>query len=280
MTITALPTPPSRSSPSTFSERADAFLAALPTFVNEVNAVAAAMDLNDVAATSTTSLAIGTGSKTLTVETGKSFQPGMSVKIAYTADPTNWMHGDVISYNAGTGELVANVTAILGSGTQTAWTVSLSAPGMGGSAFVQMQHASISSVVSGSTTMPQDDTVPQKTEGFEVLTCAITPKDVSNLLLIVFSSGQIGNFADPFTGGVALFQDDTAGALAAIHIPRYTAPVLVHKMAAGTTSETTFKIRVGAHAAGTVYVNAIFGGTTRMFGGVASTTLTIFEIAP
>lgn len=45
MTITALPTPPSRSDdPAGFSAKADAFLAALPTFVTEANATGSAAD--------------------------------------------------------------------------------------------------------------------------------------------------------------------------------------------------------------------------------------------
>jgi hypothetical protein len=40
MTITALPTPPSRDDPANFSARADAFLGALPTFATEANALA------------------------------------------------------------------------------------------------------------------------------------------------------------------------------------------------------------------------------------------------
>ena len=79
--------------------------------------------------TSATSLATGVGSKTLTVETNKGFVVGMSVKIADSAAPaTNWMHGDVTAYTASTGVLVVNVTTIYGSGTKTAWTVSLSSP--------------------------------------------------------------------------------------------------------------------------------------------------------
>jgi hypothetical protein len=39
MPITALPDPPSRSSPSTFAAKADALLGALPTFVTEANAL-------------------------------------------------------------------------------------------------------------------------------------------------------------------------------------------------------------------------------------------------
>ena len=59
MAITALPTPPSRSSPSDFSTKADAFIAALPVFVTEANAQAAALDLNDTTTTRTPSLTIG-----------------------------------------------------------------------------------------------------------------------------------------------------------------------------------------------------------------------------
>lgn len=44
MAISALPTPPSTSNPSTFATLADAFLAALPTFRTEANALAEAMN--------------------------------------------------------------------------------------------------------------------------------------------------------------------------------------------------------------------------------------------
>lgn len=126
--ISALPTPPTRSDPATFAARGDTFLAALPTFVSEANALATAMNLNATSSVSTTSLTVGTGTKSLTVEASKSFLPGMSVQIAYTTTPSTWMHGEVISYNAGTGALVVDVTGIQGSGTQAAWTITLSAP--------------------------------------------------------------------------------------------------------------------------------------------------------
>jgi hypothetical protein len=84
------------------------------------------MNLNDTTSTSTTSLTIGIGAQSLTVDASKSYQVGQSVKIAH--DSTNWMHGEVTSYNAGTGALVVNVTAIFGSGTETSWTITLSGP--------------------------------------------------------------------------------------------------------------------------------------------------------
>jgi len=64
--------------------------------------------LNAVNSTSVTSLSIGTGLIALTVEVDKSYVPGMTVKIASTVDATNWMLGDVTSYNPTTGALEVN----------------------------------------------------------------------------------------------------------------------------------------------------------------------------
>jgi len=51
--------------------------------------------------------------------------------------------------------------------------------------------------------------------------------------------------------------------------------ILEHWMTAGTTSETTFKIRAGG-TSGNIEFNG--NGTTRIYGGVANTSLTITEI--
>ena len=72
-------------------------------------------------ATSTTSLLIGTGSKTFVTQSGKNFGVGSFVLATSDADPTNFMLGQVTSY-AGT-SLVITVTAIGGSGTRADWTL-------------------------------------------------------------------------------------------------------------------------------------------------------------
>lgn len=130
MAITPLPAVPLRSdAPATFVTKADAFLGALNLFATQVDAVGVALTLGATNATSTTSLAIGLGSKSLTVQTGKSYVVGMTVKIASTAVGSTWMLGDITSYTTGTGALVVTVTSISGSGTLAAWTISQSAPG-------------------------------------------------------------------------------------------------------------------------------------------------------
>ena len=62
MTITALPTPPSRQDPSTFEEKADAFLGALPQFGEEANDLAAS--LNSIESNSAASAAAAKLSET------------------------------------------------------------------------------------------------------------------------------------------------------------------------------------------------------------------------
>lgn len=71
--------------------------------------------------TSTTSNTIGTGSKTFTIQSGRTIAIGNPVTIAVTASPgTNWMYGLVTSYSGTT--LQVNVTQTGGSGTYAAWT--------------------------------------------------------------------------------------------------------------------------------------------------------------
>ncbi|NOV29160.1 phage tail protein [Methylomonas sp. ZR1] len=132
MAISPLPPVPLRSdTPAVFIAKADAFLGALSVFRTEANAVAEAMNLGAVTANSTTTMTIGFGGKSLTVDVSKSFVPGMTVKIASTANGANWMLGDVISYNATTGAMVVDSQKISGSGTGISdWTISQSAPGV------------------------------------------------------------------------------------------------------------------------------------------------------
>lgn len=92
---------------------------------NAASSAATALNAPGTSSTSTTSLSIGTGAKSLTIQTGKSIAVGASVIIAYTTTPTTRMSGTVTAYNSGTGALDVTVDATSGSGTYTAWTVSL-----------------------------------------------------------------------------------------------------------------------------------------------------------
>ena len=123
-----LPTAPSRTmSAELFDTTTDAFIGALPQFETDMNVLAVAMSLNATTDTSVSSVLIGTGAKSFTVSSGKSFWPGMWLVIADTAAPTtNAMFCQVTSYS-GT-DLVVNSYAVQGSGTIASWQISQSAP--------------------------------------------------------------------------------------------------------------------------------------------------------
>ena len=155
------------------------------------------------------------------------------------------------------------------------------ASGVGGKV-VQVVHVQDGAVATGTTTIPLDDTTPQNTEGDEFMTLAITPTNASNKLEITVitngSSSATGIFQT-----AALFQDSTAGALSAMTHkgPQSgTAGVNIafkHRMTAGTTSSTTFKVRIGGHSASTITFNGYSAG--RVFAGVMASSITITEIA-
>lgn len=76
--------------------------------------------------TSTTSLTVGTGAKTLTTQTGKAWVSGQRITVSRTADPTIVMYALVTSYVSGTGSLGFTVDRVAGTGTYTDWTIGLS----------------------------------------------------------------------------------------------------------------------------------------------------------
>jgi hypothetical protein len=120
-------------------------------------------------------------------------------------------------------------------------------------------------------------TTAQISEGDQYLTLAITPKSATNTLKIdVVWNGTNASSTVPV---VALFQDNTAGALAAVTSVTSAGDVrtmaFTHNMVSGTTSETTFKVRAGA-ASGTTTFNG-FGGA-RKLGGVIASSITITEL--
>jgi len=84
------------------------------------------------AATSATSLAIGTGSKPFVTQPNLAYRPGSRVRLISAADPTNYMEGNVTSYSASA--MTVNVTRVgpTSSGTHADWSiVSAGDPGSG-----------------------------------------------------------------------------------------------------------------------------------------------------
>jgi len=158
-TLTPAPSPaPTRADPVNFNARADAYhlwlvpnvnteMPAILTWMNAsaneiatqasatltassaaTAAAAAAAAAPTTSATSATSLTIGTGSKTFTVQTSKSFVSGQFVILASQANPSNFMFGQITNYNSGTGSMTVDVQLTNGSGTAAEWVIGLSPP--------------------------------------------------------------------------------------------------------------------------------------------------------
>ena len=151
----------------------------------------------------------------------------------------------------------------------------------GGSPVIQSVSGVTAAAATGTTIIPQDDTIPQQiTEGTEIVTCAITPKSATNKLRIaVVLHASVSTDSRHLV--LALFQDSTAGALAAASqwMPsndKMGCISFVHVMTAGTTSATTFKLRAGPATATTMTVNG--SGGARLFGGVLISGIYIQEI--
>ena len=151
--------------------------------------------------------------------------------------------------------------------------------GAGGGVVVQVVNTQTGAVATGTTQLPNDDTIPQNNEGNEYMTLAITPTSASNKLLIEVST--VGSAATGHMLGVALFQDSTAGAIASstetFATNELTNVSYSHYMTSGATSSTTFKVRMGVGTSTTTTFNGNAGG--RFYGGLLASSITITEIS-
>lgn len=98
MTITPLPTPPSRNDgPDTFTTKADAFIAALPTFVTEANSLAtsANQDASD-AATSANNAAMSASEAAASATDAAASAAAAALEAAEWVSGASYTQGDVV----------------------------------------------------------------------------------------------------------------------------------------------------------------------------------------
>jgi len=160
--------------------------------------------------------------------------------------------------------------------TNTGWSL---VGGASSGRLVQIVSSNTTTNTTATTDIPIDSSIPQNTEGDEILTASITPKNSANKLLIMFNGKFFQSY--PLNASIALFQDSNADAISATSLigitpstPARSDGTLVYTMEAGTTSSTTFKIRVGPNTS-----SGNLGVNSGDFGSSVNTRLVIMEVA-
>ena len=198
--------------------------------------------------------------------------PGRAISL------TSQAAGDVAYYNGTEWIRLAKGTAgqqlaINSGATAPEWTT----PGIGETHLVQVVTVQDGGLKTVTAIIPADDTIPQISEGTNILQVVITPKSATNRLFI---TGQVIVHSAQTDHIIALFQDSTVNALATANQrgastgEQETISIMWNGVA-GTTSASTFHIRYGASGVGTYYVNGDTSG--REFGGSFATTMNILE---
>lgn len=146
---------------------------------------------------------------------------------------------------------------------------------------VQIVYAQYSDVITGSTSMPADDTIPQSTEGFEVMTATITPRYTDSYILIsgtahlnnpVSSSMTAAIFRNSETDAIAVSTAWVSSGTQILSFP------LSHVDVVTGAGAITYAVRVGINNVGTVTFNGYDSG--RQFGTIPKSRLILQEVRP
>lgn len=95
---------------------------------------------------SSTSVTIGTGSRSFTSTPNRPWVAGLPLKIVDGSNSANYMTGSVTSYDASAGTLVFAGSASAGSGTISSWSITISGTGPAGPAGADWAGGSISAL--------------------------------------------------------------------------------------------------------------------------------------
>ncbi|HEX5749158.1 MAG TPA: collagen-like protein [Archangium sp.] len=156
---------------------------------------------------------------------------------------------------------------------------------------VDFQYAQTSQPLSLPSTFPWNDSIPQITQGNQLLTVTLTPKTATNVLVFegLVHWAEPTNHSDHLT--IAIFQEGMSDAIATFSdgatngyarcaadriYPQICTQPFRFVALAGATSTRTYQLRVGLNA-GNVLINTSFNG--RKHGGKLHSTFSVMEIA-
>jgi hypothetical protein len=237
-----------------------------------------------ITATSATSVAIGTGTQTFTLQqTGKSFVANQWALIYSRANSANSMLGQITSYSGST--LVVSVSAVGGSGTKTDWNIvlanSIASPGImppvGTGNVVGPGSATDGNlaVYDGATGKLIKDSGISATAGkpFAPVNVSLTASVSSNILTINLLAADIAG-TPTATHPVIVPVRDTTATTGAVTNVTIAAATSINTNATGATlgssNSVPFRIWIGVFNNGGTGVLALFNASTQ-----SSTAVTI-----
>lgn len=146
---------------------------------------------------------------------------------------------------------------------------------------VQVVHELFPNLLQGTATIPDDDSPPLNSEGFQVMTKSITPQSSTNRLII----DSIVNTATTaqYNGTMALFMGAGSSSICAVNMNGINvangrmSSALNMVVTAGTTAPLSFAVRVGCATSTNISFNGL--ATIRRLGGVSGSVITITEIS-
>lgn len=143
---------------------------------------------------------------------------------------------------------------------------------------VQTKYGEYTANTNITAVIPTDDTIPQNTEGTEIISLSITPRFATSTILLRFA-GQFST-SGVQSGFCALFRGSTSNAIASQFVysqaGTYQTWNLAYMDSPATTSATTYSLRVGPGGAATLRLNGT--NVQRYMGGSSRAVLTAQEI--
>lgn len=213
---------------------------------------------------------------------------GLGTGVAtWLATPSSANLAAAVTDETGTGALVFGTAptlsnAIVGTQTQDNNSTKAASTAYVDRVAIQQRVTTVEdSMITHSTTIPYDDSIPQITEGSQYFTVSITPKSATSKLIVRVEFNYTNDNNSSYTV-IALFQDAGADALKAVGgnsvgggFNAMTQSVFEYEMTSGSTSATTFRVRAGTGSGTAITLNGVSGG--RLFGGVCTSLITVTE---
>ncbi|MBW7909652.1 MAG: hypothetical protein H3C49_00010 [Alphaproteobacteria bacterium] len=150
--------------------------------------------------------------------------------------------------------------------------------GVPAGSMIACQYATYSTYAVLTSIIPHDNTVPQASEGTQILSVTLSPQSASNRVRIRFSGFGTVSGAHSATAFLSI---DGGAAVQAVSSYGHDAASTVHlgfefEHVPGDTAPHTYSVRVGPGSSGSLRMNG--GSSARLFGGAAAATLYAEEI--